>query len=127
PPSRSARAGRPGGDPAARDAERGEDRLDARHRFPLPAGHEARSVAGTRDPAGRTNIDEPEAAFLQPAMTADRIAPVRVAAIGDHVPRRERVGEGVEHLVDARARRNPEDDGAGWGELRLEAGDALHA
>jgi len=57
-------------------------------------------------------------------VAANRITPVRVAAIHDHVTGLERPGEIIEQRIHRRTRRDVEEDGAGRGKLLPEVLEA---
>lgn len=85
---------------AALGRERDEDRLDSRHGVLLAARrHEAGAFAGTREAAARAEVDEMQAARLQPLVPPHRVAPVGVAAIDNDVAVVEMRRELFQHRV----------------------------
>jgi hypothetical protein len=115
-----ARAGRPGVDVAAIDRELLEDRLDALHGLALAAGHKTGAVARPVEAAAGAEVDEPDAPLLQASLAPDRVPPVRVAAVHEHVARVERGSQVVEDLLHWRASRDVEKDHPRRGEPYLE-------
>src|SRR6266404_769265 len=65
--------------------ERFEDRLEALHRFGIPADHQAEADLETPDPARYARVDEAQLVCLCLAVTSLRVAEVRVAAVDDRV------------------------------------------
>jgi hypothetical protein len=85
-----------------------QNRLDLGDSLALAAGHETGAVARPVEAAAGAEVNEVDAPLLQAALAADRVPPVGVAAVHEHVARVERGGKVVEDLVHRRARRDVE-------------------
>jgi hypothetical protein len=107
-------------DVAALDRQLLEDRLDALYHLALAAGHKTGAVARPVEAAAGAEVHKADAALLQAAVAPDRVSPVGVAAVHEHVARVERGAQVVEDLVYRRTRRDVQEDRPRWGELCLE-------
>ena len=72
-------------DVAGTRSERGENRVEAEHRFAIAADHHAISALETPDAAAGADVDIMDAALLQRLAAAYVVLPERIAAIDDDV------------------------------------------
>ncbi len=100
--------------------ERREDRLEPLHRVVLAADHETEADLEAPDPAGDAGVDEVQSLLLRFAITALRVAEVRVAAVDDRVALVGELQELLERVLRDLPGRDHHPERARCVELRLQ-------